>query len=140
MGDSTLGLLPKGGGIPVRFRQAPYPSINDCSESTDIAAWGDLVKDRLLVFTPPGEHFSGNLIGSKLDDVTQRDVLNREVNKTRYIPGRRLEENSRIPNFRHPRCVAPRHANVPRRILYWWILYPATLFRFPKGMLKAHLR
>lgn len=56
--------------------------------------------------------------------VAQKGVMCPEVLKTRYISDPRVEANSRITNDRRAKCVAPRRANVSRRILYWWDRYP----------------
>ena len=79
-----------------------------------------------MVFANAGGKWFGNLTESKLAAVTQKDVTNTDVMKTRYISDPRLEVNSRITNDRRHKCAVPRHANVSRRILYWNARYPGV--------------
>ena len=123
---ATRGVLPCGGSIPFRFSQDAYSNINDDPRTTAAEMWGEVLKGRLIVFTTSSEPYKGILMESKLAYVTQRDVTNPEVTKTRYISDPRNEVNDRIDNDRHPQCIIPRHQNVARRALYWKRRYPTA--------------
>ena len=61
---------------------------------------------------------------SKLTFVTQADVANPEVVKTRYISDPRVAVNERVGSENHHTCVIPRQQNVARSVLYCKRRYP----------------
>ena len=137
MDIATRGVLPKGDKMPVRFAQEPYSSINDDVNATASSLWEDVLKGRMFVITSDSEPYLGNLMESKLAAVVQKDVCNPSMNKVRYISDPRLEVNERMCKLRHPKCVAPRHANVARRILFWQRRYPGVPVMISKRDVKG---
>lgn len=79
-----------------------------------------------MVYTELSEPYTENLMESRLSYVSQKDATSPEQTKVRYISDPRVEINPRIDTDRHPRCVAPRHQNVARRVLYRQRRYPGV--------------
>lgn len=81
--------------------------MNDNPDATAEEMWGDVLKGRLSIFTELSEPYAVNLMGSKLAYVFQRDVVNPDKVKRRYISDPINEVNGRIDNDRNPQCVVP---------------------------------
>ena len=111
---ATQGVRPHGSKEPARFRQQAYSIVNDDPVAKASELWGDLVNGVIFLFTESSGDQSGNLMESKLTFVTQADVANTELMKTRYISDPRLEVNERATGWNHPACVIPKHQNVAR--------------------------
>ena len=137
---SSHGVLPCGDRPPERFQQSAYANINDNPEATAAELWEDLVKGRLMIFTDRSEPFAGDLMGSKLAYVLQKDATNPDVVKVRYISDPRNEVNDRLENDRRPQCIIPRHQNVARRAMYWKRRYPAIPILISKRDFKGSFK
>ena len=121
---ATYGALACGDRPPGRFHRRSYANIDDNPGATAAELWEDVAKGRLMIFAEKSEPYTGNLMGSKLAYVLQKDATNPDTVKTRYIRDPRNEVNDRLANGRHPQCIIPRHQNVARRVLYWKRRYP----------------
>ena len=121
---AKLGVRPLADRPPTRERQQAYSTAQDNPERTASDLWEDLVKGRLMVYTTASEPWAEQLMESRLVDLSQKDVVNPDQMKVRYISDPRLEINPRIDTDRHPRCIVPKHQHVARRVLYWQRRYP----------------
>ena len=74
---------------------------------------------------------------SKLTFVTQPDITNPGVLKTRYISDPRVAVNERVFGENRPTCVVPRHQHVARRLLMCKRRYPGIPVLVSKRDVKS---
>ena len=134
---ATHGVKPHGHEPPTRVRHQAYSSVNDDPTTTASELRGDLERGRLFLFTAASELAAGDLAESKLTFVTQADVTNPDVVKTRYISDPRVAVNERVFSDNHPACVIPRNQHVARRLLYCKRRYPGAPVLISKRDVKS---
>ena len=134
---AVYGVRPRGSYPPARFRQQAYACVRDDPITTASELRDDLIKGRIFVFTELPDSLVGNLMESKLTYVTQADVADPSVSKTRHISDPRLEINERVTGDNRPACVIPRHQNIARRLLYFKRRYPGITLLVSKRDVKS---
>ena len=134
---ATYGVRPHGSSMPVRFKRQAYASVRGDPVTTARELWEEIARGRLLVFADISEPFTTNLMESKLTYVTQVDVANPSVIKTRHISDPRLEINERVDEENRPACVIPRPRNIARRLMYFKRRYPGIPLLISKRDVKS---
>ena len=137
MDIATYGVKAHGHYHLIRVRQQAYASVNDDPETTASEMRSDLANGRLFLFSTESERFPETLMESKLTFVTQPDITNPGLTKTRYISDPRVAVNERVFSENHPSCIVPRHQHVARRLMYCKRRYPGIPVLVSKRDVKS---